>query len=484
MSTIHVYLSSFLDSRKERRTGLARVEHEVARELVALGAGVIACAWTGRGFVALDFREDVEPIAKAQDISPDSMLDIGTVQSRAGRRFGARILCSASTMLGGSAGINLFALVSPALTPEERQHAAERLGLFDTARAAIAYHNARSRDWRWMKRTWRPHPSARFAAGDVILVPGIIWRRWPLAELERLKHYCGIRVVAYVHDLMPVRCPKFFTDNVGVARFRRHIDTMVRICDEICVSSDFVASDLDSFARESGRTDLSVIRVPLCAQISLRTTPRCTPRLAVLGLQRERYALYVSSLNVRKNHAGIYSLWRSLMTTMADGCLPPLVFAGQRGWGTGDLVRQMSRDTAMWGRSIHFVEGPTDAEVAHLYSNCAFTVFPSHYEGWGLGVTESLEFAKPCIAADNTALREAGQGLAIHIDTQDGPAWAAAIRRLSEDEPYRRELAARIQRDYRHRTWSQVGEELFRIASGQAGGTDADTDFGAGAGIG
>jgi glycosyltransferase involved in cell wall biosynthesis len=478
MSTIHVYLSSFFDSRKERRTGLARVEHEVARELVARGAGVMACAWTGRSFLALDFRQDVEPIAQAQDVSLDSILDLGSVQSRAGRRLAARVLCGTATMLGGSMGINLFALASPRLTPEERQHAAERLGLFEKGRAAIAYQNARSRNWRRTKRAWNLRPVARFSAGDVILVPGIIWQRWPLAELERLKVDRGVRVVAYVHDLIPLRCPEYFTDDVGVARFRRYIDTMVRTCDQVCVNSEFVASDLDSFSRESGRMDLPIARVPLCAHISLQTTPRCTPRLAALGLRGKSFALYVSTLNARKNHAGIYSLWRSLVTTMADRRLPPLVFAGQRGWGTEEVMRQMWGDTAMWGRFVHFVEGPTDAEVAYLYSNCAFTVFPSHYEGWGLGVTESLEFGKPCIAADNTALREAGQGLAIHIDTLDKPGWMAAIRRLSEDEPYRRDLMVHIRRHYRRRTWSHVGEDLFHIASRQLGGVGSDVNLG------
>src|SRR3546814_7671454 len=41
----------------------------------------------------------------------------------------------------------------------------------------------------------------------------------------------------------------------------------------------------------------------------------------------------------------------------------------------------------------------SDSEFAALYRACAFTVYPSHYEGWGLPVTEALAHGQiPVIA--------------------------------------------------------------------------------------
>ena len=58
----------------------------------------------------------------------------------------------------------------------------------------------------------------------------------------------------------------------------------------------------------------------------------------------------------------------------------------------------------------------TDADLKVLYEGCLFTLFPSFYEGWGLPVTESLAFGKPCIASNRSSIPEAGGKLARYID--------------------------------------------------------------------
>ena len=85
----------------------------------------------------------------------------------------------------------------------------------------------------------------------------------------------------------------------------------------------------------------------------------------------------------------------------------PAAIAGKAlrvGWLVEDLMRQIVHADHLDGKLI-VVEDPTDAELAALYQGCQFTVFPSLYEGWGLPVTESLAFGKPCLASSATASR-------------------------------------------------------------------------------
>lgn len=300
--------------------------------------------------------------------------------------------------------------------------------------------------------------------GDTIVVPAILWRKGPIADIVQRRRTANIRVGVYVHDIMPIRHPELVSNENGAMDFRRFVDAMVGCADWFCVSSRFVGQDLSAYVRETGRRSIPVHHVPLCADLRDRVDADFTPRLRTLGLPRDGYALYVSTLNPRKNHAGLYWLWRRLVAEMGDAT-PPLVLAGQRGWNDRDIFDLMTRDRQMWDRHIRFVEGPSDAEVVHLYRNCAFTVFPSFHEGWGLPITESLSFGKPCIAADNTSLREAGQGLATHVDELDGKGWLEAIKRLTLDIGYRRECSALIAERYRARTWQDVGEEIFSLAN-------------------
>lgn len=415
---IHVCMSSFFDDRNARRTGLSRFELGIAAEFVKTGASLVAYSPFRRGMVALQFQRNVTPIAHHQDAPLIREAGAGAQQRGERTRAPSRAIARMAASFAGSAVPHLRAM------------------LFS--------------------------PSAAFAPGDTLLVPGIVWSAAALGELRRLNSEHRVRIVPYIHDLIPIRRPEFFTDAIGVSRFRRYADFMAEIADRICVNSAFVAADVRAFLAETGRANTPVFGVPLCPDIN-RLTSRCsTPRLEAMNLEPGGFALYVSTVNARKNHEWLFEIWRTLATGIPDSLLP-LVIAGQRGWGVGDLVDRMSADAAVWGRAIYFVEAPTDAEVAHLYETCAFTVFPSRYEGWGMGVTESLEFGKPCIAADNTALKEAGLGLAIHIDLADTRAWTDAIHRMSKDHAYRQQLSETIRDIYRPRSWADVARDLMQV---------------------
>ena len=465
MGTQYVYLSSFLDARWERRTGIPRVEYEIAREIVERGGKLITFSKMRRRFVPVDFEKDVQRIIRAQDQNLESDLhDPGNGPARLVRGTLASAAARLAAIIGGSAGATVFGLVSNSLSPQLRQSIATRMRLPANVNLAIHYLDARSQGLgglaRWVER---PVP-VQFQRGDAIIVPGIIWKTEPLEELARLRREHGVLITAYVHDLIPIRRPDYHTDALGVARFRAYIDGLLRCVDTFCVSSEFVAQDLRLFICENGQLEIPVYKVALCANISRGSPARSTPRLDALELEPHNFVLYVSTFSPRKNHMGAYLLWRRLFSARGSH-MPSLVFAGQRGWNARDTFTQMSHDAAMRGRTIHFVEAPTDEELVTLYRNCAFTIFPSHYEGWGLPITESLAFAKPCIAADNTSLREASQGLALHIDMLDGLTWLATLARLIEDKGYRAELSAHIDANYQHRTWSQVGAEISGIAA-------------------
>ena len=78
---------------------------------------------------------------------------------------------------------------------------------------------------------------------------------------------------------------------------------------------------------------------------------------------------------------------------------------------------------------IAVAETPSDAELAFLYRNCRFTVFPSLYEGWGLPIGESLWFGKLCIASKTSSMPEVGGDLVDYVDPKDADSLQQAILR-------------------------------------------------------
>jgi glycosyltransferase involved in cell wall biosynthesis len=77
-------------------------------------------------------------------------------------------------------------------------------------------------------------------------------------------------------------------------------------------------------------------------------------------------------------------------------------------------------------------DGPVDeGTLEAAYAECAFTVYPSLIEGFGLPVLESLARGKPCICSSRGALGESARGGGcVMLDSVDAASLAAAISRL------------------------------------------------------
>ncbi len=466
---IYVCVTNLLESRHQKKTGIPRVEYEVAKYLAARGATVVAWSARHRRFRTIDFAAILESITRAQS------LDLETICAEPRRphplRAARRLLASISAALarhlpidrepGRTLARTAFRRIAadwPHLSPRERRAIATTLRLTDDSDRLGSFIDALVE-----ARVGAGVPAVvDFPHDATLLLLGIWWDRRPLDEIARLKRARSLRFVALVHDLIPIRRPEFFTNETGRFRFSRFIDGLIATADTLCATSAHVAQDIEAYARERGTTIRPVVRVPLCSDLKRSVTPRHTAALARHALEPGRFAVYVSTINPRKNHLFAYRLWRRLAEELGE-TVPTLVFAGQRGWRYEALFETMTADTLMWDRKLRFVEGPTDEEMAWLYANCAFSIFPSLYEGWGLPILESLSFGKYCLAADNTALPEAGQGLAFHADAADEAAWLAELHRVISAPGYLDAANARIRERFVPRRWDEVGAALLAV---------------------
>lgn len=473
---IYVCVTNLLESRHQKKTGIPRVEHEVARYLAARGASVVAWSDQHRHFHRVDFAAVLEAITRAQSLDLEAICaEPPQPHPRAALR---RALARASAALAGRLPVSgepgraivlaAFRRIAAAwqhFSPQERRAMAQRLRLTEGSDRLGHFIDVLVETRAGKKPSDTPSGPVELARDSTLLLLGIWWNPSPLREIARLKRERGVRFVALVHDLIPIRRPAFFTDATGRRRFTRFIDGLIESADTICATSAYVAHDVEAYARERQATIRPVVRVPLSSDLEGGVVPRPAAALARHALQPGRFVVYVSTINPRKNHLFAYRLWRRLVEELGEAA-PTLVFAGQRGWRYEELFATMSADTLMWNRKLRFVEGPTDGEVAWLYANCAFTLFPSLYEGWGLPILESLSFGKYCLAAANTSLPEAGQGLAFHADTDDEAAWLAELRRVIGEPGYLEAANARIRERFVARNWDEVGAELLAAVEG------------------
>ena len=462
-SPIHVVVNAVLETRYEKRTGIPRVEYEVAKYLIARGAKAVA--WERSRFVAIDFDSLIETPTGPGSLDLDAACDAPTTASGLPRLRVA--LARALESLPGPAARraqrvvhSLLAADWPRLTAQERRDLLESFGLTKDRRRRDRFLHVLGRGRAGPRRPIFLYPRTRFSDGSTLVLLSTWWDDWPFRVTERLKAAHDLRFVCMVHDLLPIRHREFFHAPGQCDRGQRHVDQVLRLADGVCATSQHVAQDLTAYAAETGVAIRPVAPVALCSDLRRSTPAVHSSELRRMQLQPNGFVLYVSSVTPRKNHQWAYQLWRRAVETIGDG-VPTLVFAGQG--VDGDELRLLSQDTLMWERKLRILDGPTDGELVWLYENCAFTIFPSLAEGWGLPITESLSFGKYCLAADNTSLPEAGQGLVFHADPLDGAAWLAEIRRLVGEPGYLEAMSARIAASFRPRSWEDVGAEILAL---------------------
>jgi glycosyltransferase involved in cell wall biosynthesis len=172
-----------------------------------------------------------------------------------------------------------------------------------------------------------------------------------------------------------------------------------------------------------------------------------------------RYVLFVSTIEIRKNHRLLVRVWRRLIERHGADAVPALIFAGQIGWLVDDLLAELAASDYLDGK-IMLLPGLADDELRQAYRSSLFTVFPSLCEGWGLPIAESLMHGKFCVASNRTSIPEVGGDLIDYFDPANEDDALAKIERLLLDPGYLTAREARLQAEYRPRAWADCVQDL------------------------
>jgi glycosyltransferase involved in cell wall biosynthesis len=336
------------------------------------------------------------------------------------------------------------------------------LGALFHSREEIRYRTMRW-DLRRFARKWFGRgvlSPASISPDSVLVLAGMVFDTHDVDEILRFKQETGIAVFAVCYDVLPIVHPEYFQSRNVVQRFRRQTGFLVSWADRIASISRSVRADLQDFARTVDGASPDLTTLVLGFDIPKRTS-QGRPAVAA-SLDTRGYVLCVGNINIRKNHALLYRVWRRLAAERADD-LPVLVIAGRIGWRADDVVHAIRTDPAVEGRIV-MIHDADDGALAWLYENCRFTVYPSFYEGWGLPVSESLAFARHCLTSSSSSMPEAAAGLAATLDPNDDDAWAAAIGELLDHPDRLAEIESEIRSTFRLRSWSEASTELIEQA--------------------
>ncbi|MEW6438553.1 MAG: glycosyltransferase family 1 protein [Pseudomonadota bacterium] len=290
-------------------------------------------------------------------------------------------------------------------------------------------------------------------AESTVFVGGAFWISPPAMALCKRAAAVGANLVVLMHDLIPLIFPEF-TGHDFSSQYRE----ILNLPAHFIVTTEHNRAVLKNVRKDLGvRGETSASVVPLAHEFpgAARNAPPALPTARLQSLQNLDFVLCVGTVEVRKNHAMLFSIWDELAAEHGIS-LPPLVVAGRRGWKADAALRRL--DEFFESGRIIFVEAPSDEELRWLYSACQFTIFPSFYEGWGLPVGESLWFGKPCAASDTSSIPHVGGDLCTYFSPYHATTIKDAIKALLNPDMYHA-YSDRIRRAPL-RTWADVASDL------------------------
>lgn len=293
--------------------------------------------------------------------------------------------------------------------------------------------------------------------GNTIILLGAFWGLGNSVQQFVESRKNGVRIGAYVYDIIPITHPEFCDDDLA-ADFTLAFCELCSVADFILTISDATRSEVDQFLRDHGGRLIPTKTVRLAHHLGADKGGRDRWPAALERIKGRRYVAYVSTMEARKNHIYVVNAWRELIARRV--AVPDLVFVGRYGWKISAL-EEVLRSTGNLGGRVHVVHGLSDGELNAIYENCDFTVFTSFTEGWGLPIGESLYHGRPCVASNTTSMPEVGGELVDYVDPHNLRDGIERFRRMITDRSYRERRAAEIKSSFRPRNWNDVGQDFL-----------------------
>lgn len=229
----------------------------------------------------------------------------------------------------------------------------------------------------------------------------------------------NVRPVHLVHDLIPITHPQFCREGED-KRHRQRILTALDTACGVIANSAHTLETLGEFAAAENRAMPPAVVAWPGTPVLKRGTGMATdgPFFVILG-----------TIEGRKNHAMLLSIWRRMISERGMASVPRLVIVGRRGWQADHVFEEL--DATPFGDRVWEAGPLDDRRLAETLSGARALLFPSFAEGYGIPLVEALALGVPVIASDLPVFREIGAGVCELLPPDDADAWMHAILEYS-----------------------------------------------------
>ncbi len=273
-----------------------------------------------------------------------------------------------------------------------------------------------------------------------------------------------IPTVITVHDLAFLHWPHFIT--ADSAAYYGQIDRAVSHARHIIVPSEHTRKDL--IAR-LGVPDDKVSVIYEAADPTFVPLPEVETRKEMMEKYDlpERYALFVGTIEPRKNLNGLLQAFR-ILTDRYNISDVGLVVAGSRGWLYEETLETI--ETLDLGSRTRLLGRVSDDDLHKLYVGARCHAHPAYYEGFGLPPLEAMACGTPTIVSNVSSMPEVVNDAALLVDPRNWEEIAVALQRLFTDDELHADLRRKGFQRAKCFSWRLAARQTLQVYETVAAG--------------
>lgn len=271
-------------------------------------------------------------------------------------------------------------------------------------------------------------------------------KRSYLLPILKKKH---IAIVAQIYDIMAITHFQYFMMHFTY-EFMEFIAAHILYADKIIVSTKASLLILQDFVKEIGAHPIDGVVAHLGADFQQKSGKKAEVQKKVSEIVKKgKFILMVGTIEPRKNHELVLKAFDKGLDKLGYN----LIFAGRIGWKNEQFLENM-RKHKQYEKRIFHISNASNSDIDYLYQHAFLVAFPTHMEGFGLPLVESLERGTPVLATDIDVLREIGQEYCYYFRHNSVEDFVACVKKIERNKADYAQKKKNLLK-YKPTTWDQ-----------------------------